>query len=103
MTYKRVIRLPETLRRDEDKLPIAMIPTVPKPSGGGGGAGDRADRRQGGNHGGPNGTQISVAESEDRQLRDCSAARAVIVRAVCTRLRFAFALRALGAGATREE
>jgi prepilin-type N-terminal cleavage/methylation domain-containing protein len=39
MTYKRVIRMPESLRRDETDIPIAMIPDVPKPTGGGGAAG----------------------------------------------------------------
>jgi prepilin-type N-terminal cleavage/methylation domain-containing protein len=52
MSYKRVIRLPESLRRDETNIPIAMIPEVPKPSGGGGpGAGGTGF---GGGHGGPN-------------------------------------------------
>jgi prepilin-type N-terminal cleavage/methylation domain-containing protein len=39
MTYKRVIRMPESLRREETDTPIAMIPDVPKPTGGGAGAG----------------------------------------------------------------
>jgi prepilin-type N-terminal cleavage/methylation domain-containing protein len=39
VTYKRVIRLPESLRTDEDNIPIAKIPQVPKPTGGAGAGG----------------------------------------------------------------
>lgn len=34
VTYKRVIRLPEMLRVEEDKIPIAAIPETPKPTAG---------------------------------------------------------------------
>ncbi len=48
LTYKRIIRLPEALRTDEEEIPVPMIPTVPAPSattptevGGGAGGGTR--------------------------------------------------------------
>jgi prepilin-type N-terminal cleavage/methylation domain-containing protein len=57
VTYKRVIRLPETLRRDEDSTPMLVIPDVPKPQGGGGagGAGGAGGFGKGGGHKGAGG------------------------------------------------
>ncbi len=73
MTYKRVIRMPESLRRDEDSTPVAMIPTVPKATGGGfagagggggfkGGAGGFKGGAGGGDRsGGHSGTTITTS------------------------------------------
>ena len=65
MTYKRVIRMPESLRRDEDSTPVAMIPTVPKAGGGGaggfaGGGGGFKGGAGGDRSGGHSGTMTTV-------------------------------------------
>lgn len=71
MTYKRVIRMPESLRREENDIPIVMVPEIPKPTGGGAGAagagggfgpgGGQGDGK-GGAHGGPGGqTQVTIS------------------------------------------
>jgi prepilin-type N-terminal cleavage/methylation domain-containing protein len=61
LTYKRVIRLPESLRLDEDQIPVPVVPKVPAATGGtpaggsaaggaagGGAAGGSTQRGQGG-------------------------------------------------------